>query len=413
MQPLRVVISSVTILVGHPAGNPNSHQAALAYFEAGQLAACCVPWMPSSFTLSVLEHIGPWKPLTRMLCKRHFPPLEDAPKIQGRIGEWRRLLTRAWCGGDERLSYEANDWLMRTMSRECCHPEITAIHAYEDCSLWQFAQAKRLGKACIYDMPIGYYSAWENVEVELVRKYGDWVPASGLPSSHYVRPGQKRQEMELADLVLVPSDFVASTVAQFHPRKSMALAPYGVDAVSWFRPTERAAQDTITFLFAGQCSLRKGVPLLLEAWRSAGLKNARLQLVGSWQLAEAMQRSLPPQAEWVMPVSRDRLRDYYNHADVFVLPSYFEGRALVVGEAMASGLPVISTPASGAGDLIDDSCGRLIPTGSVDALVSSFRWFDNNRDQLPKMSRAARAQAERCTWENYRRCVFQAVAPYL
>ena len=100
---------------------------------------------------------------------------------------------------------------MRTMTRECRRPAVTAIHAYEDCSLWQFAEAKRLGKACIYDMPIGYYPAWEHAQAELVRKFVDWLPAGGLPSSRYVRPQQKCQEMELADLVLAPSSFVAET----------------------------------------------------------------------------------------------------------------------------------------------------------------------------------------------------------
>jgi hypothetical protein len=45
---------------------------------------------------------------------------------------------------------------MATMQRECHRTSVTAVHAYEDCSLLQFREAKRLGKACIYDMPIGY-----------------------------------------------------------------------------------------------------------------------------------------------------------------------------------------------------------------------------------------------------------------
>jgi glycosyltransferase involved in cell wall biosynthesis len=351
--------------------------------------------------------------MARRLRRRHFSGLAGAPMVQGRLGEARRLLTRALGRGDEALSYEANDWLMRTMSRECRRSAVTAVHAYEDCSLGQFAEAKRLGKACIYDMPIGYYPVWEQMQAELARRYVDWLPAGGLPSSRYVRPEQKRQEMQLADLVLVPSVFVANTINRLHSRKALAFTPYGVDAASWSRPTGRLPRDTITYLYVGQCSLRKGVPILLEAWRAAKLKNARLQLVGSWQLAQAKKNSLPSRVEWIGPVSKDRLRDYYHQAEVVVLPTYFEGRALIIGEALASGLPVITTPASGAEDLIDDNCGRLVPVGNLDALVESLRWFDKNREQLPALSRAARAQAERCTWENYRRCVTEAVAPFI
>ena len=101
--------------------------------------------------------------MTQRLSRRHFQALAGVPKVQGRVGELRRLLIRAMGRGDDRLSNEANDWLMRTMTRECRRSSVTAVHAYEDCSLLQFVEAKRLGKACIYDMPIGYYPAWERI----------------------------------------------------------------------------------------------------------------------------------------------------------------------------------------------------------------------------------------------------------
>jgi hypothetical protein len=63
--------------------------------------------------------------------------------------------------------------------------------------------------------------------------------------------------------------------------------------------------------------------------------------------------------------------------------------------------------------MIDDTCGRLVPTGNLEALVESLRWFDTHRERLPMLSRAARTQAERWTWENYRRCLTEAVVPFL
>ena len=173
----------MTVLFGHPTGNPNSHHAALAHLEAGRLEAFCVPWMPSQFSIRLLGHFGVLRPLAQRLSRRRFPPLDVAPKIQGRIGEFRRLLTRAMGRGDERLSYQANDWLMKTMRRECRRAKVSAVHSYEECSLWQFVEAKRRGKACIYDMPIGYYPVWEQTQTKLARQYIDWLPAGGLQSS--------------------------------------------------------------------------------------------------------------------------------------------------------------------------------------------------------------------------------------
>src|SRR5258708_3484266 len=145
------------ILFGHPTGNPNSHHAALAHFEAGRLEAFFVPWMPSAMTLKILFALPAFRGQASRLARRRVAPLDHALKIQGRFGEWRRLWRRQRGPGDEGISYEANDWLMDTMARECRRATVNAVHAYEDCSLRQFEEAKRRGKICIYDMPIGYY----------------------------------------------------------------------------------------------------------------------------------------------------------------------------------------------------------------------------------------------------------------
>jgi len=403
----------MTILFGHPTGNPNSHHAALAHFEAGRLEAFCVPWMPSTFTLRSLRGFGPLRPFSERLSRRHFDRLADAPKVQGRAGEFRRLLTRALGFGDERLSYEANDWLMRAMRSECSRPSVRAVHSYEDCSLWQFEEARRLGKACIYDMPIGYYPAWEQTQTQLAREFADWLPEHGLPSTRYVRRDQKRLEMDLADLVLVPSKFVEATIRKFHPNKNLSRAAYGVDSEFWVPPSERTRRGPMRFIYAGQLSVRKGTPLLLEAWRSAALHDAVLELVGMWQLDLKKRFALPSGVTYKPSCSREELRARYHAADVFVFPSFFEGFGLVLLEAMACGLPVVATEASAGPELLTGENGLLIATGDRDALIEGLRWFSSHRDALPEMRRHARATAERFTWENYRRAVTDSVAPYV
>ena len=326
------------ILFGHPGGNPNSHHAALAHFEAGRLAAFCVPWMPTPKQLQFLSRLPGCAAAARRVERRCFPPLLNAPRIEGKPGEWLRLLRRfSGLGADERLSYEANDWLMRTMRRACHRSDVTAVHSYEDCSLWQFEEAKRLGKICIYDMPIGYYPWWQDKQAQLAKRFSDWLPPGGLPANRWARPEQKLREMELADLVLVPSRFVEQTIRAFHPQKKIAFAPYGVDLEFWKTKTQRqnseilkaeklkgdeantgisACQDVgvsalrpLRFIFAGQCSIRKGTPVLLEAWRKADLPDAQLELVGSWQMAADKLKSLPPN---VISPARSRGRNCAN-----------------------------------------------------------------------------------------------------
>jgi glycosyltransferase involved in cell wall biosynthesis len=400
------------ILFGHPTGNPNSHHAALAHFDAGRLEALVVPWFPSRGVLSLARML----PMTRMMAqrleRRRFDPLVHAPKIQGRWDEFRRLAIRAVGGGDEGLSYEANDWLMSTMARNSRRTSVSAVHSYEDASLGSFQAAKRLGKACIYDMPIGYYSAWETTQADLARRYAEWLPEGGLPSSRFVRPEQKREEMQLADLVLVPSSFVENTVRAYFPDKRLARAAYGVDLDFWHPTTKAREEGPLRFLCAGQLSLRKGIPLLFEAWEKANLKSGRLDLVGTWQLTNGRREALPRGVTIWPPCSRDALRDRYHAADALIFPSYFEGFALVLLEAMACGLPVIASDASGATDVVEASNGRTFPAGDLDALVEHLRYFANNCDALSDLGKAARASAEKFTWKRYRQSVSDAVASF-
>jgi glycosyltransferase involved in cell wall biosynthesis len=400
----------MSVLFGHPSGNPASHHAALAHYQAGWLESLCVAWMPSVATINVLNLLGKASPMLARLRRRHFAPLAQAPKTQSRLGEFTRLAARALGSDSDRLAVQANEWLMRTMTGMADIKRVSAVHAYEDCSLRQFRRARQLGKACLYDMPIGYYPAWERIAAGLVDKYSAWLaPHKSVP---LVSPKQKREEMALADLVLAPSAFVAGTIREAAPEKAIAIAPYGVDAADWtFRPETRA-NGKLTFLFVGQCSLRKGTPLLLEAWRAAALPDAQVQLVGSWRLAEAKKKELPPGCSWVGPVSAERLREIYAAADIFVFPTNFEGRALVIGEALASGLPILTTKASGMDDAVDESCGRIIAAESLDELVESLRWFARNAGHLPQMKKAARARAQACSWDKYRASVIDAVRPF-
>lgn len=393
----------MTILFGHPTGNPNSHHTALAHLEGGWLEAFCVPWMPTTLELAVLEAIPGLGPRVARLRRRHFAPLDRAEKVQGRMGEWGRMCKRLIGGSwaDERLSYEGNDWLMNVMRDECRRSPVTAVHSYEDCSLLQFRQAARDGKARIYDLPIGYYPAWESTSKMLASKFQDWLPGGYRGDSPFVRPAQKREEMELADLVLAPSTFVQRTVQRYVDRK-VTIVPYGVDTEFWCPRQESRRDGPMRFLFAGQCSLRKGTPLLLKAWSKAALDDAELDLVGAWRLADARLRELPAGVQYRSPVSAERLRDYFRSADVLVLPSYFEGLALVILEAMACGLPVIASDATGGADIVDSKSGCIAPAGDLDAWVELLCSANTERQRWKDMRLGARRRAETMTWNRYR-----------
>ena len=403
----------MSILFGHPTGNQGAHQTALAYLNAGLLAAYCVTWIPSAQTIRMLQRLPGLHRSAARLQRRHFAPLAEAPTIQGLVGEWPRLFQRLLGRDDEGLAYAANDWLMAAMAKACARPDVRAVHAYEDCSLRQFEEAKRRGKACIYNLPIGYHPAWQARRDELVRRYADWLPEGDAGTSRWERPAQKQRELELADLVFVASNFVRQMLDEHAAGKRVVLTPYGIDADFWQPAARPPASGPLRFICAGHASIRKGVPWLLDAWQQAGLKDAQLELVGPWQLAKNRRFALPASVVHMPPCSREELRARYQAADVLVFPSFFEGFGMVLLEGMACGLPAIATDATAGPDVLTDASGRVIPAGATEQLVEALRWFAAHRDRLPAMAGAARAVAQGHTWERYRQQVTAAVADFV
>jgi glycosyltransferase involved in cell wall biosynthesis len=87
---------------------------------------------------------------------------------------------------------------------------------------------------------------------------------------------------------------------------------------------------------------------------------------------------------------------------VFVFPSFFEGFALVLLEAMASGLPIISTTATAAPDLISDPLqGIVIDPENQEQLEAAMVAMRSQRGRLAEMSHAARRRAEEFSWDKY------------
>jgi starch synthase len=229
-----------------------------------------------------------------------------------------------------------------------------------------------------------------------------------LHSDRFVRPAQKQQEMELADLVIGPSTFVARTIQPFYD-KPFALAPYGVDSEFWRPGTENRSNRLLRFIYAGQASIRKGTPFLLKAWQAADLPNAELVLIGNWQLKDSKRGQLPSNVKYLRPCSAGELRTHYQLADVFVFPSYFEGFGLVLLEAMACGLPVISSECTAAPDILTAESGLVAPAGDLDAWIDALRSMNEKRDRLPIMGKAARQIAVENSWDHYRQSLSAAV----
>ena len=87
---------------------------------------------------------------------------------------------------------------------------------------------------------------------------------------------------------------------------------------------------------------------------------------------------------------------------MLILPSLFEGFGLVILEAMAAGLPVITTHNTGGPDVIGEGKeGFVVPAGDAEALREKMEWFIKNPEKTKEMGKAAHRKAKEFTWERY------------
>jgi glycosyltransferase involved in cell wall biosynthesis len=95
------------------------------------------------------------------------------------------------------------------------------------------------------------------------------------------------------------------------------------------------------------------------------------------------------------------LAPYYDAADVFVLPTEYEGYGMAVAEALARGLPVISTPTGGIGDLVGTDAGILVAPGDADALARALRRVLTDETERKRLREGAwRVGSRLPTWEH-------------
>jgi glycosyltransferase involved in cell wall biosynthesis len=153
----------------------------------------------------------------------------------------------------------------------------------------------------------------------------------------------------------------------------------------------------------GRVGPRKGVHYLLQAWQQLQLPDAELLLIGINEFPEGWLARSKQVFRYVPSVPHSRLNAYYSAASVLVFPSLVEGFGLVLLEAMACGIPVITTPNTAGPDILTDGVeGFIVPIRDVEALKEKLEWCYRHPQALAEMGQAARQKAEQLTWSQYR-----------
>jgi alpha-maltose-1-phosphate synthase len=395
------------LLIAHPLGNTFFRAASRSFHSAGWLKELdsCICWDSNS----ALAHFLPAS-LAAQFDRRTF---NDVPLSLQHSHHWRELgrllsssLSLSWLQRHE-LGPFSIDAVYRSFDRHVASrlPNqigLQAVYAYEDAALTSFQAAERLGLRRIYDLPIGYWQAAQRIFQEESELQPDWAcTLTGLNDSR-AKLERKDQELQLADLVVVPSEFVRNTLQEYMVISSpISVVPFG-SPPPLSDPLHTSSTGPLRVLYVGSLGQRKGLSYALDAVHRLGLQ-VSLTLIGRVAspecrpLAAALRRH-----RWIETLPHHLVLEQMRQHDVLLLPSLFEGYALVISEALSQGLPVITTPNSGASHTIRNGLeGFIVPIRNSFAIAECLQQLVDDRSKLFEMRLACLRRATELSWAGY------------
>jgi glycosyltransferase involved in cell wall biosynthesis len=212
-----------------------------------------------------------------------------------------------------------------------------------------------------------------------------------------------------ADALVAVSNGLRSYARETVPDLPIQVIPNAIDLSSFTPVMQRETDGPVHLLYVGRFNVFKNVETLVEAVGKLAQMDVgefELKLVGEGEQRPVLERmvselGLTRRIHFVGWVARDHIADYYRRADIFVTATTWEGMPNTVLEAMACGLPIVGTQASGLQELVHDGVnGYLVPIKDPDALAEALARLIDNGYERRRMGRQGRKLAEReFAWE--------------
>ncbi|HEV2570655.1 MAG TPA: glycosyltransferase family 4 protein [Beijerinckiaceae bacterium] len=234
---------------------------------------------------------------------------------------------------------------------------------------------------------------------------------SAEQSAHFI--ANEQQTLAAADHVIVTSTMTADTLRRDFAVASerITVAEPGIDAA----PRAQGSDGTPHLLAIGSIIPRKGYDVLVEAL--ASLKNCawRLTIVGSPDRAPDTARALVEQIanarleeriSFAGELADGALETAYRGADIFVMASHYEGYGMALAEAMAHGLPIVTTTGGAVENTVPDGAGLKVPPGKATALADALRTAIVDRKRRSEIAEASWQAGQKLRrWEETTRII--------
>jgi glycosyltransferase involved in cell wall biosynthesis len=389
-------------LLTHP-GTQYAPRLAAALHKQGVLqcfaTGIAFPDTPEAWWWKLAKKLGKEKLLMKRVVpglpkgKLHLQPVKEA------IALYRHQQLKQ---GNDEVFYPRNRDFQQQLPQRLIDKADVVIGF--DTSSWIIAErCRRAGKPFVLDASIAHPLAKEKVFAQLRETYPEWAAELAPKTPRNIEV--ELQEIELADHIVVASAFTKKTYTDNGvPEGKITVNAYGTDlGNSKFKISNPKFQiSNVNFLFFGSLTARKGFPWLCEVWKDFHQRYPGCRLLAAGYDNRPAGFAVPEGIEVLGAIHPSDRAALFASADVFLFPSYFEGFAQVILEAMICGLPVITTTATAGPDLLGHSNGGMvIEPGNSAALLQAMCRFADHPETIPAMAEAAKAAAAPFTWEAY------------
>lgn len=309
---------------------------------------------------------------------------------------------------------EAHLWAGRELSRRLVSHvqshgvgEAGGVYGFSGECLEVLVAMRARGLKTVVEQIVAPKLILDRLVLEEEERFPGWSAVSAFDGLSEDYAARERQEWATADLVVCGSAFVREgLIASGVDPARCVVVPYGVDTHDGGAPPRRAA-GPLRVLTVGGVGLRKGAPYVFEAARRLGAL-AEFRMVGACDVVGPALAALADAVTLTGAVPRTEIAAHYAWADVFLLPSICEGSATVIYEALAAGLPVVTTP--NAGSVVRDGVdGYVVPIRDVDAIEAALTAFAADAELYERFSQNACRRAREFDLPAYGRRLAEAI----
>ena len=243
----------------------------------------------------------------------------------------------------------------------------------------------------------------------LKKEYSRLGLAPLLPSKEILL--KELNEYKLADYICVPSKFAKKTFLEkgFSENKIKVIR-LGVDLKTFYPKKTKKNNKKFTIISSGEISIRKGSHLLIEAFNNLKLPNTELLFVGKLEKGiNSFLNGIKNSNIFFLGNKNElELNNIYNSSDLFILNSFEDGFGMVIPQAMACGLPVITTFNTGASEIIENNKnGFVIKAGDTNSLEKKIKKIYFDKKLRYKMSKYSIKKVKKFySWETYNNNIY-------